>query len=340
MTAYYNEFDKGAAAWLRELIKENLIAPGVVDERSIADVTPGDLAGFTQCHFFAGIGGWSYALRLAGIPDSRRVWTGSAPCQPFSSAGEGAGFDDERHLWPALHHLARVGRPAEILGEQVASSLVDPWIDLVQADLEALGYAVGAVAFPSAGIGAPHIRDRCYWAGRLGDANLAGLEGLGRRHQAAVGQWQGAAGSAATASEFVRLAHADRQRGQGGHPLLQPGDGGHGGAADGLGHADSLRRQPGTGAGLRDQEPHAESWRGADGIPAGWDQRAGPGPVNGYWAAADWLACRDSKWRPVEPGTQPLADGVPGRVGLLRGYGNAVNVYAAKAFIEAFYGSI
>jgi len=64
--AYYNEFDAHAAAWLRELIAAGLIAPGVVDERSICDVRAEDLDGYDQCHFFAGIGGWSHSLRLAG----------------------------------------------------------------------------------------------------------------------------------------------------------------------------------------------------------------------------------------------------------------------------------
>src|SRR5687767_2509033 len=121
MTAYYNEHDPKAAAWLRELIRRDLVAPGEVDERSIEDIRPTELAGFTQCHFFAGIGVWSYALRLAGWPDSREVWTGSCPCQPFSAAGKGAGFTDERHLWPAWFHLISQCRPARIFGEQVAS---------------------------------------------------------------------------------------------------------------------------------------------------------------------------------------------------------------------------
>ena len=99
--AYYNEFNPYAAQWLRNLIDAGLIAPGDVDNRSIEDVTPADLLGYTQCHFFAGIGVWSAALRGAGWADDRPVWTGSCPCQPFSSAGKGAGFADERHLWPA-----------------------------------------------------------------------------------------------------------------------------------------------------------------------------------------------------------------------------------------------
>ena len=75
---YYNENDPKAAAWLRELISRGLIAPGIVDERSILDVRSTDLSGYAQCHFFAGIGGWSYALRLAGWPDDRPVWTGTS----------------------------------------------------------------------------------------------------------------------------------------------------------------------------------------------------------------------------------------------------------------------
>ena len=65
MTAFYNEIDPYAAAWLRNLIAAGHIAPGVVDERSIEDINPEELLGYTQCHFFSGIGVWSYALRRA-----------------------------------------------------------------------------------------------------------------------------------------------------------------------------------------------------------------------------------------------------------------------------------
>ena len=89
--SYYNEFNPQAAAWLRELIKQGLIADGEVDERSIVDVEASDIRGFTQCHWFAGVGGWSYSLRLAGIPDDFPVWSASLPCQPFSCAGNQQG---------------------------------------------------------------------------------------------------------------------------------------------------------------------------------------------------------------------------------------------------------
>ncbi|WP_027188871.1 DNA cytosine methyltransferase [Desulfovibrio cuneatus] len=161
--AYYNEIDPHAAAWLRELIKAGHIAPGEVDERSIEDVVPTDLAGYTQCHFFAGIGVWSYALRQAGWPDSRAVWTGSCPCQPFSAAGKGAGFADERHLWPAFFHLISQCKPSTVFGEQVGSKDGLAWLDLVHSDLEGTGYTCGSSNTPAAGFGAPHIRQRLYF---------------------------------------------------------------------------------------------------------------------------------------------------------------------------------
>jgi DNA (cytosine-5)-methyltransferase 1 len=246
VTAYYNEINPKAAAWLRRLIAQGKIAPGVVDERSIEDVRPSDLTGYTQHHFFAGIGGWSYALRQAGWPDDQPAWTGSCPCQPFSTAGHGAGADDPRHLWPAFAWLIRQQKPDIVLGEQVAKVEGLAWFDGVSADLERDGYTIGAAVTTAASFGAPHVRERLYW--------LAYPNNIVRK-------W----------------SSKEAQR-----------------SPNGRGHA----------ARLEDD--------------------------------AEWLLCSDGRRRPTESGVEPLAHGFPGRMGLFGGYGNAVCIPQAAAFIEAF----
>jgi DNA (cytosine-5)-methyltransferase 1 len=161
MPAYYNENDAHAAAWLRELMARGLIAPGHIDERSIADVRPGDLAGYRQCHFFAGIGVWSYALRLAGWPDDREVWTGSCPCQTHSSAARGR--HTEPDWWPIWRPLIAARRPRAVFGEQVAQAR--DWLDGLCDDMEAMDYEVGAAVLPACSVGTDHARHRIYFAG-------------------------------------------------------------------------------------------------------------------------------------------------------------------------------
>ncbi|XEH50469.1 DNA cytosine methyltransferase [Edwardsiella tarda] len=284
MSAYYNEIDPYAAKWLRNLIAEGNIAPGEVDERSIEDVTPDDLRGFTQCHFFAGIGVWSLALRRAGWPDDLPVWTGSCPCQPFSAAGKGSGIADERHLWPAFFHLINQCRPNVVFGEQVSSKDGLGWLDIVQTDLENTGYASAAADLCAAGVGAPHIRQRLYW---VGHSDNSGLERHGNRYQTEIG----------------RVAKI--------RPITETGK------SLRVADADHDRQQPGSG-----------------------DRRSGEVigayPTNGYWRDADWLSCRDGKWRPVEPGTFPLANGITSRVGRLRAYGNAICAPLAEEFIKSY----
>lgn len=168
---YYNEINPFAARWLENLIRAGQIPKGEVDGRDIRNVRPSDLRGFTQCHFFAGIGGWSYALRLAGWPDDSPVWTGSCPCQPFSEAGLQKCEEDERHLWPEFYRLIRECRPPIIFGEQVSSPSGVVWADNVASDLEAIDYAFGSIVFPAISVGAPHKRDRTYFVSYSARAN-------------------------------------------------------------------------------------------------------------------------------------------------------------------------
>ncbi|HHX4088875.1 TPA: DNA cytosine methyltransferase [Klebsiella aerogenes] len=372
--AYYNEIDPFAAQWLRNLIAAGHIAPGEVDERSIEDVTPDDLRGFTQCHFFAGIGVWSHSLRLAGWPDDRPVWTGSCPCQPFSAAGKGDGFADERHLWPHFFHLISERRPQHVFGEQVASGNANTWFDLVQADLEGVGYAFGLVPFTSAGIGAPHIRERAYWVGnadsvisdRRGNVRASGRDeysngGDDDRLADTDGEYKGSArnkemaGKPCRAGEDGGLGNANvaRLEGLGGNDSAAGREGSTGPAAapgvhDGVANSSSEQyHQCNYSADERRWSRNSEQNRLGSELMR-------PLEVNGFWRDADWLLCRDGKWRPVEPGTFPLVDGSaarlgrvePGvarvassnRVGRLKGYGNAINAQAATAFIRAYMG--
>jgi len=173
MKVYYNEWDSYAAAWLRNLIKAGLIPAGDVDERSIVDVRADDLAGYDQCHFFAGIAGWPFAIKLAGWPDDQEVWTGSCPCQPFSCAGQRKGHVDERHLWPAFHRLIAERQPATVFGEQVSGKDGLEWLSAVRADLEGIGYAVGAADLCAASVSSPQVRQRIFWMAYARDSRFS-----------------------------------------------------------------------------------------------------------------------------------------------------------------------
>lgn len=266
---YYNDNDRFAAQWLRNLIAAELIPQGHVDERSIKEVTADDLKNYTQCHFFAGIAGWSLALALAGWPTTTPVWTGSCPCQPFSAAGKRKGTADDRHLWPEFRRLIAECRPATVFGEQVASKDGREWLTGVRADLEGMGYAVGAADLCAASVGAPHIRQRLWWVADA-DGWQASDEHLQRGWE--YGQRTEAVGDLATAS---RLEYA-------------------------------------TGNGRQKRRSESNWW--------GFAARLGD----------------DGFYRRIAPRVEPLAARLPGRVGRLRAYGNAIVPQVAAEFIGAY----
>jgi len=374
---YYNEHDPKAAAWLRELISAGLIPPGQVDTRSIAEVSIEDLHGFTQCHFFAGIGGWSLALQLAGWPDDREIWTGSCPCQPFSSAGLQLGVADPRHLWPEFFRLIHLGTPATVFGEQVASKAGRGWLAGVFADLENVGYAVAGADLCAAGVGAPHIRQRLFWVADAdferwleGDRHdefgrisaVGGASPVGGMADPAVARLAGAGQGEADlgdGSDHLPQRRDSLDEFAGGGPTGRVDDADSNGtvrprgaqscavvgrAVSGVDHSLSERR----GEGGSNHAGHV-------GIIAPTDGRTGrlgdaPLPEGSrlgqfgehlsgqaaFWDAFDLIPCADGKARRVEPGTFPLAHGVSGRVGLLRGYGNAIVPEAAAEFVMAW----
>lgn len=390
MPAYYNEFDPYAAQWLRNLVAAGHLPAGDVDERSLLDVQPEDLNGYEQCHFFAGIGVWPYALRRVGWPDNRPIWTGSCPCQPFSAAGKQLGVHDERHLWPAWFQLIAQRRPAVVVGEQVATALA--WLDIVSNDLEAAGYAFGAAdlcaagfpveswhespqhewllrairdcpdpvvaeqlldfaAFAGGNLGAhdgDHIRQRLYFVGLAdGEANRWGKEcadGSGGR--AGNGTKGRAAGYGASgnlgglADEPSERQHGgENSAGSRGRPSVKIGS-----AVGRVEHGERRERGQEAAPGYEHdratpdgpQSQHGAGVAGAYRVSEqGSDSRTRPHALDERRGAADWLFCRDGKWRPVEPGTFPLANAPAGRVGLLRAYGNALDTQTVVEFLTA-----
>lgn len=319
---YYNEWDKFAAEWLKQLIKDGLIPNGEVDSRSIADVEPSDLKGFAQCHFFAGIGGWSRALQLSGWSPDRPVWTGSPPCQSFSTAGKGKGKDDERHLWPVFFNLIRECQPPTVFGEQVAAAIRHGWLDDLQDDFEAEGYASAAVVLPSGGIGAYHKRDRLFFtAKRVADSNNLGhqrSEETRREAQRGIEH-----------TSNISLADSNSSQLQGGRLS---------GGIDSQHH--SIRRDE-THGGLGDTKH--DGLYGAE-VRRSVIQSEDEGRLlesersdTHIWDNPQIICCRDGKYRPIptEPALFPLADGISNRVGILRGAGNAIVPQAAAEIIKA-----
>lgn len=336
MIAYYNDNDPFCAEWLRNLIAAGELQPGAVDERSITDVRPEDLDGYTQAHFFCGIGGWPLALKLAGWPTDAPVWTGSCPCQPFSSAGKGLGEKDPRHLWPEFLRLIRECSPPTVLGEQVSAAIKHGWLDRVFADLEGEAYACGAAVLPACSVGAPHIRQRLFW---VADSNS---QGRGRDNR------QGERGEAGrTRAPEINPAGdgdahwlGDTTPGGLGIDGRSPRDTGHAAQPDAT---DRLGDANGSQSPLAEVQSARQERQAATG--AGWHDYA-------------IVHCRDGKSRRIpdaQSGILPLAHGIPrdlgrrfpqlarmvasaraNRVGRLRAYGNAIVPEVAAAFIRAY----
>ena len=330
MRVYYNEHDAAPAQWLRELMKAGAIPAGDVDERDIEDVPADDLRGYDQCHFFAGISGWTRALDLAGWDGP--VWTASCPCPPFSAAGKKGGCPecasrvlvpcprrtgyficaicnhawlyDARHLWPEVWRLVAERRPPVIFGEQVASADGRVWLAGVRASLEILGHGFGSADLCAAGAGAPNIRQRLFW---VADSECERCERI----------------SVARPSSLLETMDGETEP--------QQSTGACGSGAGGVGNTVSARLEGQSGHGHNIGEPGR-----LDTQPGGPVAETG---ATGFWSDFDLIPCTDGKSRRVEPGTFPLVDGVPGRVGLLRGYGNAINPENAAQFIAAYMES-
>ena len=359
---YYNDNVRFCTKWIENLISGSCLPRGDVDHRSITEVKPDEVKDYRQAHFFAGIGGWPLALQWAGWPQNRIVWTGSCPCQPFSSAGRRKDTYrreeyDERHLWPAFFRLIAECRPATIFGEQVASPTARDWMAAVRLDLESIGYAVGIAPLSAACVGAPHLRRRLFWvanarhrSGRSERSDESRLTGTGPSVVAGKGGSGHLDNPVGDGSQrrFV-VAHTGGQKTVSGE--IGPAGVEHLADASGSGpprrhefrqatREDVQKRTVTAGAigspGLVDDREGAGGCGSAEGGRDTEPGRSVPGNPFWEWDNLEWLLCADGKLRPTEPGLFPLADGIPGRVGRIRSFGNAIVPQVAAVFIQEF----
>ncbi|RXT22311.1 MULTISPECIES: DNA cytosine methyltransferase [unclassified Bosea (in: a-proteobacteria)] len=311
---YHNEIEPYAAEWIENLIAEGLLPPGDVDRRSIADVHPDDLKGYTRCHFFAGLGGWPLALRIAGWPDDRPLWTGSCPCQPFSVAGSRKGFDDTRHLWPEFGRLIEKRLPPTVFGEQVAGAA--EWLASVRSDLDAMGYAVGAIPMEAASAGADHFRDR-FWFVADYDLQCPSKERAERGREFS--------GPGCDQEDRPRPLQDGRVVGGPARlPRSEPRQEGFAGEPDDA-----------------DREPRSVEHPASLGWGEGWTEHEFRS--RGFTAAVasvgggQYVECPDGRWRRLPPPrVRWLGTRIPARVAKLRALGNAIDPRPAAQVIGAF----
>lgn len=367
MAAYYNEIDEYCGQWLKNLIAKGLIPDGEVDGRSIRDVAANDIGEFQQCHWFAGIGGFGLACRLAGVPDDAEIWTGGFPCQPFSVAGRQLAQEDDRHLWPVLSRLIEQKRPAVFIGENVAG-IIDLALDGVLFDLEAAGYASRAFVVPACAVNAPHRRDRVWIAARhMADAS-GGQQRRAREPGAGagwrelpVGGYGGDGGDVADASGERRDGREDAagrnladgraagwQEGSSGLELLREDASGDVEHAAGVGRGEGRAehelwsgRATAAGPGVSHGDVGNANGAGSqerDGVSGDARQERAATVGAGWrspWDGSEYLPGADGKARRVKSGVRLLAHGVPARVAKLRAGGNAIAPQVAAEIIKA-----
>lgn len=339
---FYNDFDSKNCAWMQQLIEDKQIPNGKVVCQDIITIKPNELQGYTQHHFFAGVGGWPAAISRAGWPNSRPIWSASLPCQPFSHAGEGKGFEDPRaQLWNPFLELVKVQRPELIVGEQVQAAIGKGWLDRVQADLEAEGYTVGAIVLGAHSVGAPHRRQRIYWMAHTKDSDRGS-------EQQAEGErvgWSGSSGGGRVGNSGI--VRRDKGISRDGRSEASEGSA-HWSGADRpsvkwVANGEQSGLEGHAGDGDRGGEPRRQQAEATGSVAA-----------SGAWSDFRIIHFRDGSKRRIESSLEPMVARLPkgvvcgsdqsvpidpqasaeARVMRLHGYGNALTLPVAVAFIQ------
>jgi DNA (cytosine-5)-methyltransferase 1 len=237
--------------------------------------------------------------------------TGGFPCQPFSVAGKQRGKTDDRYLWPEMLRVIREAGPTWIVGENVAG-IVNMALDQVHADLEAEGYEVESVIIPACAVDAPHKRDRVWIVAHAEGGKRGGLQDSSSTQGPQSGDQLLRDKSGLPrklCSKYLANSNAERKLQQ--KRNFKKFGSRISDSSENVAHPEGIGVQGQRPCRIEKPQPH-----GCPSIPV----RESEGS-------------KQAQWLP-EPNVDRVVDGLPNRVGRIRGLGNAIVPQVASEIIR------
>ena len=254
--------------------------------------------------WFPGLHVWEGDVRLfdpfeyKGIVDCIHA---GFPCQDISVAGKQAGVSEGTRsgLYREVLRIAGVVRPKQLFLENV-SAILSNGLGTVLGDLAALGYDTRWLCIRASDVGAPHQRDRWFLLATNSNSSNGSAEQKSKHERP-----EEPSGSCSRKVEpYVSNTNNDRCRDR----ALQ-----------------HLNRQ-------LESSPHTGN-DGEKNVVADTDKPQSQGNRSSFSTQQEYSAVGRFGWWEIEPGLGRVADGIPNRVGQLKGYGNAqVPIQAAAAY--------